>query len=205
MFLKGKKEKLIKELEKEMKQASEEMEFEEANRIKRQIFALRHIQDVALISKDEFGGDRGERIEGYDISNIGGDFPVGSMVVFERGRAAKGEYRKFKIRTIHQSDDVGMLREMLQRRFQNNWPLPSLVLIDGGKGQVNVAREVIGEAGLKIPVVGIAKGPKRDKNEFVGTIPKGFSKKTLIKVRDEAHRFAIAYHKKIRGASFIDK
>ena len=206
LFLKGNKEKLIKELEKEMNQASKEMLFEEAERLKRQLFALRHIQDVALISRDDHSsGKETQRIEGYDISNIGGDFPVGSMVVFEQGVPAKDEYRKFKIRTIHQSDDVGMLKEMLERRFNNNWPLPDLLLIDGGKGQVNAAKSIVEEAGLRLPVVGIAKGVKRDKNEFIDKVPKGFDKATLIKVRDEAHRFAITYHKKIRSVNFINK
>ena len=204
LFLQGKKERLIKQLEKDMQVTADQMEFEKAAYLKKQLFALRHIQDVALISKDDPIGEKDrQRIEGYDISNIAGDFPVGSMVVFEHGKPAKSEYRKFKIRTIHQSDDVGMLREMVERRLNNDWPLPELMLIDGGKGQVNTVLKAVEEAGLKIPVVGIAKGPKRDKNEFVGKIPKGFDKQTLIRVRDEAHRFAISFHKKIRGAKFI--
>ena len=76
---------------------------------------------------------------------------------------------------------------------------PDLILIDGGLGQVNAARQVLGEFGLKIPVIGIAKGPTRKKNEFVGTIPSGIEEKTLIHVRDEAHRFAVKYHRELRS------
>ena len=81
--------------------------------------------------------------------------------------------------------------------------MPNLVLIDGGKPQVNVAKNVLKDCGLKIPVVGIAKGSERKKNEFIGIIPKFTDINILIKIRDEAHRFAIAYHKKLRGKEFI--
>jgi len=76
--------------------------------------------------------------------------------------------------------------------------MPDLVLIDGGLAQVNTARRVLLRAGIKVPIVGIAKGPRRDRNDIIGLIPKGVRKETLIKVRDEAHRFAINYHKALR-------
>ncbi|MCR4260753.1 MAG: GIY-YIG nuclease family protein [Candidatus Colwellbacteria bacterium] len=209
LFLQGKRDRLIRGLEKDMQVAARTLHFEEAGRLKRQLFSLEHIQDVALISKNDIdtGLGAGVRVEGYDISNISGTSSVGSMVVSVDGRLAKDEYRKFKIRTIHQSDDVGMLEEVLTRRFAHTsgWPLPALVLVDGGRGQVNVARSVIEEAGLKIPVVGIAKGPTRKKNEFVGKIPQGIGEETLIQLRDEAHRFAVKYHKEVRSKAFIRK
>ncbi|MEX2054434.1 MAG: excinuclease ABC subunit UvrC [Candidatus Colwellbacteria bacterium] len=211
LFLKGGKDKIVRRLEKDMQTAAKHLDFEEAARLKRQLFALNHIQDIALVSKSKMVGDEeGVRIEGYDISNISGAHPVGSMVVFVDGAASKENYRKFKIKTIDQSNDVGMLKEMLNRRFSHGspgegWSLPDLVLVDGGIGQVNAAKFVIGEAGLRIPVVGIAKGPTRKKNEFIGKIPKGVAKDILIQIRDEAHRFAIKYHKQVRGKSFIRK
>lgn len=207
LFLSGNKQKLVAQLERDMKKAAKELEFEEAARLKKQLFALNHIQDTALITKDTkpMAPGSGVRIEGYDISNISGSFPVGAMVVFIDGRPAKAEYKKFKIRTIDQSDDTGMIREMLERRFGNSWPLPDLLLIDGGKGQVNTARKVVEASGLRIPVVGIAKGPTRKKNEFVGKVPKNTDEETLIRVRDEAHRFAISYHKQVRGKEFIKR
>jgi excinuclease ABC subunit C len=218
LLFEGKKSKILKNLEKEMKSASRLMEFEKAEKLKRQIFALRHIQDVALIADEQIRNSIREpadkvqnsekRIEGYDISNISGTSAVGSMVVFTNGQPDKNEYRKFRIRTIKKSDDVGMLKEVLRRRFPRTlpaggWPLPALILIDGGKGQVNGAKKVLEEIGLRIPVIGIAKGAKRKKNEFIGEIPKGFDTKMLIKVRNEAHRFAISYHRALRGRTSL--
>lgn len=218
----GKTASVARAIEKEMHTASDALDFERAVRLRRQLFGLRHIEDVALISEEEEPKTKssklktGSRIEGYDISNISGTSAVGSMVVFEDGAPAKEHYRKFKIRTItganparpdgagRSGGDVGMLREVLARRFTHvppasGWPLPHLILIDGGKGQVRAAEQVLGEAGLKIPVVGIAKGAKRKKNELVGKIPAGLALRTLIRVRNEAHRFAIAYHRAVQS------
>ncbi len=147
------------------------------------------------------------------------------MVVFENGEPNKNEYRKFKIRTIFQANDVGMLTEVLTRRFKHfseppekngsgdksgakgngAWRLPDLVLIDGGVAQVNAARRVLLQAGLRIPIVGIVKGPERKRNDILGAIPKGILKETLIRVRNEAHRFAIGYHKNLRGRQSIGR
>ena len=139
------------------------------------------------------------RIEGYDISNISGTSAVGSMVVFENGKPDKNEYRKFKIRTVVGSNDVGMLTEVLTRRFKRtDWPMPDLVLIDGGLPQTNAAYRTMRSAGAKIPIVGLAKGPERKRNDIIGAVPKSVSLRTLIQVRDEAHRFAISYHKALR-------
>ncbi len=209
LFFEGKKRQIVIQLKKEMKEASAALEFERAEKFQRQIFALQHIRDVALISESEFNLPattyqlQPTRIEGYDISNISGTSAVGSMVVFENGAPNKSEYRKFKIRTFDASNDVGMMREVLRRRFQNSWPLPQVILIDGGAPQVNVAHKVLAEFSLQIPIVGIAKGPERKKNEFIGTIPAGVTPLTLIRVRDEAHRFAITYHKKLRAAKSL--
>lgn len=206
----GKKQLILRALKRDMRSASDALEFEKAGRIRKQIFSLQHIQDVALIKDSEVldiaaRTGRPQRIEGYDISNISGTSAVGSMVVFTDGKPDKNEYRKFRIRTITQSDDVGMLREVLRRRFKHTppaggWPLPDIVLIDGGRGQVNAARKVLAEFGMRMPVVGIAKGPERKKNEFVGVVPAGIDPNALIRIRDEAHRFAISYHRTLRGA-----
>lgn len=206
LFFEGKKEAILRVLEKEMRAASKSLEFETADKLKRRIFALRHIQDVALITEDELRAPEAVaplRIEGYDISNISGTSAVGSMVVFMGAMPDKNEYRKFRIRTISRSDDVGMLKEVLRRRLHNDWPLPALMLIDGGRGQVSAAKTVLNEFALRIPVVGIAKGPERKRNDVIGIIPKGVLKATLVRVRDEAHRFAISYHKRVRGRAFL--
>ena len=189
-----------------MTSASRKLDFEKAERMRRQIFSLRHIQDIAFISENKLGDPDGDgkktRIEGYDISNISGVSAVGSMVVFVNGLPDKSQYRKFGIKTVRGSDDTAMMTEILERRFKNDWPHPDLILIDGGLGQVNAARKVLRAFDLKIPVVGLAKGPERKRNDLIGTIPPDTDLQTLIRLRDEAHRFAIAYHKKVRGRNF---
>jgi excinuclease ABC subunit C len=209
LFFEGKKKKIVQSLKKEMAAASRTTEYEKAEKAKRQLFALQHIQDVALIGEEKIrdAGRRPqtERIEGYDISNISGTSAVGSMVVFLGGEPERNEYRKFRIRTVFGPDDTGMMKEVLTRRFRNAWPKPDLILIDGGAGQVNAAREVLRKFELKIPIVGLAKGPERKRNDLIGKIPEFTDLKTLIRTRDEAHRFAIGYHKKIRERGFIGK
>jgi excinuclease ABC subunit C len=98
-----------------------------------------------------------------------------------------------------------MLAEVLMRRFKNSWTLPNLILIDGGLSQMNAARRALFRAGLKIPVIGIAKGAERKRNDIIGTVPKGVLEAVLIRVRDEAHRFAIGYHKALRRRKFLEK
>jgi len=215
----------MQNLEKEMGLASKKLEFEKAEVLKRQIFAVQHIQDVAFISDNEIenkklGVTMSYRIEGYDISNISGDSSVGSMVVFTDGKPNKNEYRKFKIKTVVGANDVGMMKEVLRRRFSkhgeslpagqvgalggnNPWTLPDLILVDGGIGQVNAAKEITEEFGHKIPIIGIAKGSSRKNDFFVGTVVPNMDKRILVEVRNEAHRFALSYHKKVREADFI--
>ncbi len=206
LLLSGKMGVLFKNLEKEMKLAARNEKFEDAGRIKKKIFALSHIQDVALISEDGVKKVTDRRIEGYDISNIGGKDAVGVMVVFDDGRLSPVDYRKFKIKTIKGPDDTGMIREVISRRFNHKeWHFPELILVDGGTGQVNAVRMTLKKLEIKIPVVGIAKGADRKNNEFVGIVPKWADKNTLIRLRDESHRFAIAYHKELRDNNFISK
>ncbi len=147
------------------------------------------------------------RIEGYDISNIQGTEQVGSMVVWENGAMKKDDYKRFKIRGVEGADDVASHREVLQRRFgralEQGTVLPDLVLIDGGRGQLNVGLTVLQELGLDyIPVIALAK---QEEEVYVGDSPQPLvldptspALHTLQKIRDEAHRFAITYHKKLR-------
>lgn len=154
------------------------------------------------------------RIEAYDISNIQGAVATGSMVVFVEGMPAKGQYRRFRIRTVEQADDYAMMQEVLRRRFrrailkeagtENSWTqLPDLMVIDGGKGQLNAALEVMSEYGLEgVPVVGLAKA--REEIFIPGepdpvNLPLDSPGLLLMQhVRDEAHRFAISYHQRLR-------
>ncbi|MFA4955039.1 MAG: excinuclease ABC subunit UvrC [Patescibacteria group bacterium] len=215
-FFEGRKDDLIKQFKTEMKAAARRQDFESAAEIRNRIFFLEHIQDVAILKREDDDIDKireGEivinlfgRIEGYDISNISGTSSVSSMVVFENGAPAKAEYRKFRIRTVAGPNDVASIRETIARRLRNPWRKPDLMLIDGGWAQVNAAKQVVREFDLGIPVVGVAKGPKRDKDELIcDENNKEICaqciryKDLLIRVRDEAHRFAIAYHRKLRG------
>ncbi|MDP3975264.1 MAG: UvrB/UvrC motif-containing protein [Candidatus Jorgensenbacteria bacterium] len=215
----GKRPMIMRELTRAMKVAAKREAFEKAAICRKQLFALKHIQDIALIKDREFtlppASVRALRIEGYDVSNISGTSASGSMVVFRGERPARDDYRLFKIHSLHTPNDVGMLREVLTRRFKRTppaggWPLPDLILIDGGKGQVNAAHAAMKDAGLMIPIVGLAKGRTRKRTDVVGDpsvlsgrgLPKGVSLKTLIRVRDEAHRFARSYHVRLRGAQF---
>lgn len=208
LFLDGKKKRVLSGLEREMKRASKNMEYEKAGELKKQIFALKHIEDAAFIGGDEFPSARKKetvRIEAYDISNISGTSAVGSMVVFENSRPDKREYRKFRIKTTDGPNDVAMMEEIISRRFRNKWKTPDLILIDGGVAQVRVAEKVVRGAGYKIPVIGLAKGPDRKKNELIGKLSIPIEEKILIRARDEAHRFAISYHKKLRSAKLFAK
>lgn len=207
LFLEGKKKRVLGNLKKDMTGASKKMEFEKASKFKRSIFALEHIQDIGFMNETEIAGEvkTAFRLEGYDISNISGDSAVGSMVVFVGGKPAKTEYRKFKIRGPAGPDDTGMMKEVLIRRFGNDWPKPDVILVDGGLPQVNAAKNVLHKLDLHMPLIGIAKGPERKRNDFFGNIPSGVTEKELIALRDEAHRFAIRYHKKIRGEKFLGK
>ena len=215
LFFQGKKEQVVRQLKREMKLAALKLEFERAAQLKRQVFALTHIQDVALVSHDEplpyVRSDRGYidilgRIEGYDISNISGTSAVGSMVVFEDAKPKKSEYRKFKIKTVIGANDFAMMEEVLRRRLRNSWPLPELMVIDGGKGQVGRVQQVLDELGLKVPIVGLAKGYDRKQDVLVlDETNKELkrvattNKEILQRVRDESHRFAVAYHRTLRG------
>ncbi len=205
LFLSGGRKRLVAQLSREMKAASHAMDYERAERLKRRLFALQHIQDVALIGEEQIANSKGQqtstvRIEGYDISNISGTSAVGSMVVFVGGRPAKDEYRKFAIRTVQGANDTAMLAEVLTRRLRHaEWQLPALILVDGGAPQVRAARRALRAARRALPVVGIAKGPERKRNDIIGIVPKDISKETLIRVRDEAHRFAIRYHRSLRA------
>lgn len=208
-FFEGKKAIVVRALEREMAKASKRLEFERAGELKRRLFALQHIQDVALISREEKRDEAAAfRIEGYDVSNISGTSAVGAMVVFHEGRLIKNAYRRFRIKTVKGSNDVAMMEELTRRRLNHReWPLPDLMVVDGGQPQVNRVAAVLSEFDLKIPIIGLAKGSDRKQDRLIfsrgcdSRIRRLFEtdKKILQYTRDEAHRFAVSYHRKLRS------
>lgn len=164
------------------------------------------------------GLDSVQRVESYDISNISGYESVGSMVVYERGKPKKNDYRKFKIKSVKGPDDYASMQEVLSRRFLRGLreqeemddaggfsQFPDLILMDGGKGQVHIAEQVLEYLGLEIPVCGMVKDEHHrtrglyfeDQEIVIDTSSEGF--KLLTRIQDEVHRFAIEYHRLLRS------
>jgi len=214
LFFEGKKDKVVKSLEKEMKALAKEEKFEEADKVKKKIFALEHIQDVALIKQDLDPSPKhltpSFRIEAYDIAHLSGKDVVGVMVVVEDGEYNKSQYRKFKI-IEDKNDDTRNLREMLVRRFNHpDWAKPNLIVIDGGLGQINMARKVLKEINLNIDVVSVVKDDKHKAREIMGLKEINLNsnneskslERNILLANLEAHRFAINYHRRLRGKGF---
>jgi len=207
LFFSGKKKQILRNLKKEMTEYAKNKEFEKAGEIKRQIFALQHINDVALLKLAPSAYSLAPifRIEAYDIAHMGGRNMVGVMVVVQDGEAEKNEYRKFKIKTQTGSNDTGALLEVLERRLgHKEWRFPNLIVVDGSTAQINVAQSVLSRNNISIPIVSVVKDDKHKAREIKGDekiIQK--YKKEIILANSEAHRFAITYHKNMRAKSFL--
>ena len=208
---KGAKEKLV-----ELAQQNAEMVLaKDKERLRREegrtIGAVKEI--AALLGTGEI-----VRMEAFDISNTNGFESVGSMVVYERGRPKRNDYRKFRIKGIKGADDYGSMREVLTRRFTHGLKereesaqlgkftvFPDLILMDGGKGQVNVALQVLDELHLDIPVCGMVKDDRHRTrglyyhNEEIPIDRNSEAFRLVTRIQDEAHRFAIEYHRQLRG------
>jgi excinuclease ABC subunit C len=224
--LKGNKTQVSDNLKREMKSLSKQQEYETAIKIRNQIISLEKILSHSRVlgsdgiyqkraSLDNSGHilqkmlnvkNPVNRIEAYDISNIQGKEATGSMVTFTNGFPEKSLYRKFKIRREQEPNDIAMLKEVLERRLRHGeWPLPDLMLIDGGKAQLNIAKRTVKG---KIPVLAIAKKKnelyleKRENPILLKSLPREVFN-LILGLRDEAHRFAITYHKKLREKSLL--
>jgi excinuclease ABC subunit C len=212
LFFEGKKKELLRNLDKQMRAYIKSLEFEKAAFIREKIFALGHIHDMALIKEDvealyerENGSKAahaagGFRIEAFDTAHMSGKNSVAVMTVVIDGRAAKSEYRKFKLDPEIGNNDVASLREVLRRRFgHDEWGQPDLVVIDGGVGQRNAAQKFVTEMGKDTPVVSVVKDERHKPQGLLGeaeVVEK--HKKAILLANSEAHRFAIAYHRKLR-------
>lgn len=229
-FMDGDKEGLLKELQSEIELSVKQQNFEEAQRIKQIINGITYItsttkisgyledrnflENTNLLSIEQLKGDLKlsklpVRIEMYDISNIVGKNATGSMVVLTSGEIDKSQYRKFKINISGRPNDVGMHKEMFARRIKHQeWDKPDLILVDGGRGQVRVYQELMDQYQWEVPVYGIAKRMEwlyPPEGEIIKIPKRRLSLRLIQKIRDEAHRFAITYHRKLRSKSMTLK
>lgn len=204
LFFEGHKSRLVKQLEREMKSTAKALDFERAAALKRTVFGLRHIQDMVLV-KDDMREETRHRIEAYDVAHLGGRSAVGVMTVVQNGKAAPSEYRQFRLRGDHQGNDLAALEEILTRRWKHpEWPFPELIVVDGPEPQAAVAGRALHEAALTIPVLGVVKDDRHRPVRIIGeeTLAKRFRREIYL-VNGEAHRFAIAFHRKRRGKEFL--
>ena len=165
-----------------------------------------------LLSQNGIHVEKLERIECYDISNMSGTNATGSLVVFTNGEKDSSQYRRFKIKNLpnfpNLPNDFAMMQQVISRRLNHaEWPYPDLIIVDGGKGQVSAAKKALKEKSITIPVIGLAKREEiiitSDLKEIM--LPRTFEAlKLVMKIRDEAHRFTISYHRKLRSIAQLN-
>jgi excinuclease ABC subunit C len=230
-LLSGKGTSLVRELTKKMNGQAQKQNYEEAAKIKEQIRKLQFISttyrtprefmesptlvdDLLMQKLTELKNvlelDKvPRRIECYDIANISGKLATGSMVVFTNGAPDKSQYRRFRIKFTHKPDDYEMLREVIARRLKNDWALADVMIIDGGKGQLNAALTVMHKYKVNTKVISLAKRLEEiftpDKVLPI-SLPKENPARQLVQaLRDEAHRFANAYHAHLRSKHMLSR
>lgn len=237
-ILQGSKIQVLKDLKREMKRVSGNQDYEEAAKFRDQIESLEKILENARIFSPtettvKYCHDLGftvvwretkkelkkilrskkgvSRIEAYDISNIQGQEATGSMVVFTNGRPDKSQYRKFKIKIAGNPNDIAMIKEVLKRRLKHlEWPYPDLILIDGGKAQLNATLQCLMPGVKHIKIVALAKKENklyienRNKPILLKKLPREIFN-LILQLRDEAHRFALSYHRKLRQKALFKK
>jgi len=203
LFFEGKKHQVLAELETEMMAEAKVERFEAAHAIKKRIFALNHIQDIALMKDDSrlYRDEKRVRIEAYDVAHLQGSDMVGVMTVIESGEPAKNEYRKFKIKDITSANDTGALKQMLARRLSHpEWPYPQLIVVDGSTAQKNSAELILRQHAMLIPVVGVVKDERHKPIRLIGQKKLlDIHKHSILLANAESHRFAIAYHRDKRS------
>ncbi len=209
LFFQGKKKEIVRNLKREMKKAAKELMFEKAGKMKHTLFSLTHINDIALIKDDTIRNPWSSRfrVEAFDVAHLSGKNMVGVMTVVVDGVLAKDEYKKFNIKTQTKSNDTGALEEVLLRRFRHaEWGMPDLVVVDGNRAQINVAQKILDRYQLVIPIVAVTKDSRHKPERITGNIEYAKSQKNAILLaNNEAHRFAISFHKHKRSATFLDK
>ena len=217
LFLEGRYEQLLAELSSKMHALARRQRFEEAARLRDEINALGAVspgsglidqrrREMEMLKNALGLRSLPRRIEAFDISNIMEESTVGSMVSFLEGLPDKDNYRRFKIKTVLGVNDYAMLREVVRRRYvrliKDGTPCPDLIIIDGGKGHLSSAQAVLEELGLGIPVISIAKSEERiylsGQDRPLGLERCSVAMHLLMRVRDEAHRFALSYNRLLR-------
>lgn len=207
LFFQGKKKSLITKLKRDMMQHAKSLEFERAAVIKKQIYALEHIRDMALL-KHNFEGAayvQNFRMEAYDIAHIQGDAMVGVMVVYSGVQIDTSEHRVFNINSVDRANDTAALYEVMTRRLNHQeWPYPQIIVVDGGIAQKRVIEKALRERDLSIPVMSVVKDEHHKAREILGQ--KKISQKyarEIVALNAESHRFAIKQHKKKRDNNFL--
>lgn len=239
-ILTGRRDTLIRTLERRMKTAGRAHDLEQAARLQRQAERVRRVFENAQINArtrsiaaqhhgalEQAASELGlrrvpRRIEGYDIANISGQHATGSMVVFTDGRADRDEYRLFNIRTVQGSNDTAMLREVLARRLAHpEWRYPDLILVDGGRAQLNAALATLAELKVSISVISLTKNDRHQGDHIyvsssnvkvqmsklepiaLKRLPESL-KNLILHVDSEAHRFAIRQYRRLHGRALVE-
>ncbi|MFH1359775.1 MAG: excinuclease ABC subunit UvrC [Candidatus Omnitrophota bacterium] len=221
LILEGKKDILYKNLMKDMERLARKKDFEEAAKVRDQIRAIgalyagtkdmNYFKEAEQLQRALHLSRRPERIEAFDVSNLMGEQAVGSMVSFLNGRPDKNHYRRFRIRDVQGIDDFQMIAEIVRRRYRRlkneKRMFPDLIIIDGGKGQLSSAQKTLDQEDIQIPIISLAKQqeeiflPNRKQPLILPMDSLGL--KLICRIRDEAHRFAIAYHRLLRKKEVI--
>ena len=223
LILEGRKDDLYKGLHRDMERLSKEKNFEEAAKLRDQIRAIgalysgtkdvNYYKETEQLQRALSLSRRPERIEAFDISTTMGQQSVGSMVSFLNGKPDKNNYRRFKIREVSGIDDFSMIAEIVRRRYvrlkRENLRFPDLIVIDGGKGQLSAALEELNVLGVDIPLISIAKREEEifvpGRRNAVILERDSLGLKLIQRIRDEAHRFAVFYHRKLRSQNVFDR
>lgn len=207
LFFQGKKKSLITKLKKDMMQCAKKMEFERAAVIKKQMYSLEHIRDMALLKHNFEGAQYLEnfRMEAYDIAHIQGDAMVGVMAVYSGNQIDTSEHRVFNINSVDRANDTAALYEVITRRLNHEeWPYPQIIVVDGAIAQKRVIEKALREKELSIPVMAVVKDERHKAREILGQkkISEKYHKE-IVALNAESHRFALKQHTQKRNKNFL--
>ncbi len=205
LFFEGRKAELREKLEKEMQDHADKMRFEEADKTKKLLYALDHINDMALLKREKSDSVTKQfRMEAFDVAHMAGENVVGVMVVSTGGQLDNSEYRKFKIKKDANNDIAGLVEVLSRRLNHSEWAYPDLIVVDGNETHVKAAESVLMSRRISIPVVGVTKDDRHKAARLIGReeLLKAY-KKEIVGLNAEAHRFAIRYHRDRRRVSFV--